>query len=282
MKKKLIVANWKMNHVFDEAQQWLESFSTQYEENKTALENVEAVVCPPVFLIDFLDGELLDLNFEKVDNLMAQSGEKIEDLPEDELTEFVLNDRSILLGAQDCHFEKSGSFTGDISAQMIAKLGATYVILGHSERRLTHLETDDLVAKKIKAAVDAGLTPIVCVGENKEVRDRKGHLEFVYKQLLLSIPKDTKYPKLVIAYEPIWSIGTGLVPSADEIAEMMKLIARIAKEKLAGLVDELFILYGGSVTEENSAAILAIENVDGLLVGKASLDADKFIKICLS
>lgn len=282
MKRKLIVANWKMNYAFEEARQWLRAFSAKYNENIENLENVEAVVCPPVFLIDFMDGELIEISFEKADEIMSQEGQKIEDLSEDELAEFVLNERSISLGAQDCHFEKSGSFTGDVSAEMIDKLGASYVIVGHSERRIFHFESDELVAKKIKAIVEQDLAPILCVGESKEIRDRKGHLEFVHKQLLLSLPKEIKYPKLVIAYEPIWSIGTGVVPSIDEIDEMIKLIAHIVKEKFAGLVDELFILYGGSVNEENAAEILSIENVDGLLIGKASLDVDKFIKICLS
>ncbi len=282
MAKKMIVANWKMNNVFDEADQWLATFLDLRNANLDALKNIETVLCPPVFLVDYLDSQLLDNAFDGLEKKMAEQNKQVEDFSEEELADIVIGERPFLLGAQDCHYENSGSFTGDLSAEMVKKIGGDYVILGHSERRENHFETDEIIAKKVAAAAVHDLVPILCVGESKEVRDQKKHVEFVYKQLLFSIPKGVKFAKFVIAYEPIWSIGTGVVPSSEQISEMIKLIKKIIAEKGAEFADEFFVLYGGSVTEENAKAILAIENVDGLLVGKASLDAEIFVKICLS
>lgn len=280
--KKLIVANWKMNNSFAETDRWLKTFITEYDRNFAEFENVEPVLCPPVFLIDYVDSTLLDKSFEELDDFLKEEEKDIDDFSEDELADFVAMQRPFELGAQDCHYAENGSYTGDISAQMIKTLNANYVIIGHSERRARHLESDEMIAQKARLVQKNNLTPILCVGENKEVRDVRGHLEFVYKQLMASVPRDVHFPRLVIAYEPIWSIGTGVVPSAAEIKEMMRLLRRICQEKIPQIADEFVLLYGGSVTEQNSASILEIENVDGLLVGKASLDAKKFAQICLS
>lgn len=279
---KIIVANWKMNHAFDEADIWLgnffKSFSTEFEK----LQNVKMVLCPPVFLLDYLDSELMNDGFENLEVTMKNEQKKFEDFSAEELTKIVLDERPISLGAQDCHHELEGSFTGDVSASMLKKVGCEYVILGHSERRAGHFESDEIIAKKIKTAVEENLIPIICVGENKETRDAGMHLQFVYKQIMRSVPQEIKFTKLIIAYEPIWSIGTGVTPTAEQIGEVAKLIKKIFSEKLAGRADEYFTLYGGSVTSKNSAEILAISGIDGLLVGKASLDADEFVKICIS
>jgi len=282
MIKKMIVANWKMNNAFEETDQWFAAFLDLYAGNINELQGIDIVLCPPSFLVDYLDSQLLDDAFDNLEQIMIEESKKVEDFAEEELAEIITKQRPLWLGAQDCHFESAGSFTGDLSAEMIKKLGADYVILGHSERREHYLETDEIVAKKVVAAVAQDIVPIICVGESKEIRDQKKHLEFVYKQLLFSIPQGVKFDRLVIAYEPIWSIGTGVVPSLEQIAEMTKLIKKILSEKSAGFAQDFFVLYGGSVTEENSQEILAIESVDGLLVGKVSLDANKFIKICLS
>ncbi len=194
----------------------------------------------------------------------------------------MVKNRPLKLGAQDCHYENSGSFTGDLSAAMIKNVGCGYVILGHSERRAGHFESDEIVAKKVKAALANNLIPIICVGENKEIRDQNKHLGFVYKQLMNSMPQDVKFKKLIIAYEPIWSIGTGVVPTTEQIAEMAKLITQVFKEKFSDIAQEYFVLYGGSVTSQNSKEILAVAHVDGVLVGKASLDASEFVKISIS
>lgn len=282
MTKKMIVANWKMNNAFEESDQWLASFSDLYYSNWEELQNTEIVVCPPSFLIDHMDSQLLDNTFDGFEQIMLEEKKQVEDFSEDELMDIMEAQRSFWLGAQDCHYENSGSFTGDISAEMIKKIGADFVILGHSERRANHFESDEIVAKKVAAAVTQNLVPIVCVGESKEVRDQGKHVEFVYKQLLLSIPQGVKYEHLVIAYEPIWSIGTGVVPSLEEIEEMAKLIRKIFVEKGQDFANSFSILYGGSVGEENAKEILAIADVDGLLVGKASLDVNAFVNICLS
>lgn len=279
---KIIAANWKMNHAFDEADAWLDiffkNFSTQYDQ----LKNIEMILCPPSFIIDYLDSELMNDGFEQLEEVMKSEQKKFEDFSTEELNEIVLKDRPIKLGGQDCHHEESGSFTGDISASMLKKIGCEYVILGHSERRAGHFETNEIVAKKIRTALSQNLTPIICVGESKETRDAGKHLQFVYQQIMQSIPSDVSFEKLIIAYEPIWSIGTGVTPTSEQISEMAKLIKKIFAEKLSTLSKEFFMLYGGSVSAQNSKEILAIEGVSGLLVGKASLDAEEFIKICIS
>ncbi|NBV06540.1 MAG: triose-phosphate isomerase [Proteobacteria bacterium] len=282
MTKKIIAANWKMNHAFEEADSWLEFFLKKATEEKAKLSETEIVLCPPVFMIDYIDSELMESGFQKLEMLLKYQGKDVTQISEEEITKIVLDERPIKLGAQDCHFENSGSFTGDIGAAMLQKIGCEYVILGHSERRAYHFESDEIVAKKIRNAVAQDLIPIICVGENKEVRDQNKHLEFVYRQIMNSVPLDIKFNKLVIAYEPIWSIGTGIVPTSDQIKEMAKLIKKIFSEKMSNVANQYFMLYGGSVTEQNSAEILAVENVDGLLVGKASLDSEEFLKICLS
>ena len=282
MTKKIIAANWKMNHAFEEADSWLEVFLKNAAEKKSELAEVEAVICPPVFMIDYIDSELMESGFQKLEMLLKYQNKDASQMSEEEITKIVLSERPLQLGAQDCHFETSGSFTGDISAEMLQKIGCEFVILGHSERRAGHVESDELVAKKVRAAIAKDLIPIICVGESKETRDQNKHLEFVYRQIMNSVPWDIKFEKLIIAYEPIWSIGTGLVPTLDQIAEMAKLIKKIFDEKMSGLAEQYFTLYGGSVTSQNSAEILAIQNINGLLVGKASLDAEEFLKICLS
>ena len=279
---KIFAANWKMNYAFDETDEWLDIFLKKYVMQLEQFENREIVLCPPSFLLDYIDSELMQEGFEDLESTMQKEQRKLEDFSSEELTQIVLSERRLKLGAQNCHHEESGSFTGDISASMIKKVGCEYVILGHSERRAQHFEKNEIIAKKIRSALTQELTPIICVGESKEVRDQGKHLEFVYKQLLSSVPQDVKFKKLIIAYEPIWSIGTGVTPAAKQIAEMVKLLRKIFNEKLSSLADEFFILYGGSVTSQNSAGILAIPNVDGLLVGKSSLDADEFVTICLS
>ncbi len=280
MKKKIIVANWKMNNGFDEADQWFLGLLQKHETEKNVLQNVDAVVCPCVILIDSMAANLADYSFDSVEKNVALQNKAIEEFKEEELTKMVLAQKPLSIGAQDCHYESFGAFTGDVSAKMIAEVGCEYVILGHSERRQNHVESSEFVAKKVSAVVAQKLIPILCVGESKEVRDAGSHLEFVYKQLMESVPKVEKFKKFVIAYEPIWSIGTGVVPSVAQIKEMMNLIHKVAREKLSHLADEFFVLYGGSVSVDNSGEILAISNLDGLLIGKVSLNVDDFFDIC--
>jgi triosephosphate isomerase len=279
---KIIVANWKMNHAFDEADMWINSFLKNHSGAIERLKNVEIILCPPTFMLDYIDGELMEDGFQQLEEIMKREQKKFEDFSSEELTQIVLDERPLRIGGQDCHHEISGSFTGDISAAMLKKVGCQYVILGHSERRAGHFETSEIVGKKIKAALSEKIIPIICVGESKETREQSRHLEFVYKQIMNSVPTDVKFDKLVIAYEPVWSIGTGVVPSLEQISEMAKLIKKVFNEKFQGLANEYFVLYGGSATSLNSKEILSIHGIDGLLVGKSSLDAEEFFKICIS
>ena len=180
------------------------------------------------------------------------------------------------LGGQDCHAETSGAYTGDVSAEMLADAGATHVILGHSERRAMHGETDAVVLAKAQAAIAADLTAIICVGETERQRDAGATLDVIGAQLLSSLPTEATSANVVIAYEPVWAIGTGRTPTLPEIADVhlflrSRLTARMGADAL-----EVRLLYGGSVKPSNAAEIFALPNVDGALVGGASLKAVDF------
>ena len=182
---------------------------------------------------------------------------------------------SLLIGAQDCDARADGAHTGDISAPMLADVGCRAVIVGHSERRSDHGEGDANVRAKAQAAAAAGLTPIICIGETEAERDAGNTLKVLERQLAGSVP-DEAASDTVIAYEPVWAIGTGRTPSVDEVAQAhafmrSELVARFGAEGSA-----MRLLYGGSVKPANAAELMAIENVDGALVGGASLKADDF------
>jgi triosephosphate isomerase len=186
----------------------------------------------------------------------------------------------IAIGGQDCHPSEAGAFTGDISAEMLADAGASHVIVGHSERRQGHRETDADVRAKASAARRAGLTAIICVGETRAERDQGRALDVVRAQLHGSVPEGFIGADLILAYEPVWAIGSGLTPTAVDVAEIHALV----RDELASLVrpgdqDRVRILYGGSVKPSNAKELLAIENVDGALVGGASLVAADFLGI---
>ncbi|KFE35034.1 triosephosphate isomerase [Thioclava atlantica] len=182
----------------------------------------------------------------------------------------------IAVGAQDCHMQASGAHTGDISAQMIADAGGSHVILGHSERRADHGETDDQVRAKTEAAIAAGLTAVVCVGETEAQRDAGETLAVIGSQLKGSLPDRATGANCVIAYEPVWAIGTGRTPTLEQIAEVHDFM----REQLIGHFgsegDAMRLLYGGSVKPGNAGEIFAVSNVDGALVGGASLKAADF------
>jgi triosephosphate isomerase (TIM) len=183
------------------------------------------------------------------------------------------------LGAQDCHPEPSGAFTGDISAPMLKDAGAAYVIVGHSERRTLHHETDALVRAKAEAALKAGLIVIVCVGETRQEREAGDAIAVVTRQLKGSLPPGAGPESVVVAYEPIWAIGTGLTPTPMDVAQMHGAIrALLGKIYHAGGL-KMRILYGGSVKPSNCQELLTLDNVDGALVGGASLKAADFLAI---
>jgi triosephosphate isomerase (TIM) len=235
---KLIAGNWKMNGLKADGVAFARALAERAARTRP---KAELLICPPATLL------------AEFAALLMGSG--------------------IALGGQDCHAEAKGAHTGDISAAMLKDAGCSYVIVGHSERRADHGESDAMVRAKAQAARAAGLTPIICVGETASERDAGGALTVVAKQLAGSIPDGAAAP--VVAYEPIWAIGTGRMPKAAEIAEVHGLIrAELGKRFRDGGTAR--VLYGGSVNAKNAGEILPIANVDGALVGGASLDADSF------
>jgi len=181
---------------------------------------------------------------------------------------------SVAIGGQDCHAQASGAFTGDVSAEMLRDAGATAVIVGHSERRIYHRETDAEVRAKAQAAWRAGLLAIVCVGETKDERVAGRTLDVVGRQVAGSVPDGASAATLVIAYEPVWAIGTGLTPTIVDVAEVHGFIRKQLRAQSA-----VRLLYGGSVKPSNAKELMAVANVDGALVGGASLKADEFLGI---
>jgi triosephosphate isomerase len=243
--RPLVAGNWKMNGLKSSARV-LSEIHAGYTPGLKA--KVDLAVCPPATLVGAFA-------IQSVGSRVA-------------------------IGGQDCHAKETGAFTGDISAEMLADAGATYVLVGHSERRQYHAEKDTDVCAKAVAAYRAGLTAIVCVGETREEREAGRTLAVVRKQLRGSIPADSNSRNLVVAYEPVWAIGTGLTPTAADVAEVHALIREELK-RLVGKAEQakVRILYGGSVKPSNAAELMAVENVDGALVGGASLVAADFLGI---
>ncbi len=186
-----------------------------------------------------------------------------------------LRGSGIALGGQDCHAEMKGAHTGDLSAAMLKDAGCSYVIVGHSERRADHAETDAIVQAKAKAAQAAGLVPILCVGETLAERDAGETLAVVKRQIEGSVPEGLKASQIVIAYEPVWAIGTGRTATAAQVAEVHASIRELIEERVKDGAD-VPILYGGSVKPTNALELLGVANVDGALVGGASLEAGDF------
>ncbi|WP_300534786.1 triose-phosphate isomerase [uncultured Mameliella sp.] len=236
MRRKLAAGNWKMNGT----RAALDELAAMGPAAEGA---AEILVCPPATLI-------------------AAAARAVTD---------------IAIGGQDCHPAPSGAHTGDISAPMLADAGASYVILGHSERRADHGEDDALIREKTRAAWDANLTAVVCVGETLDQRDANNTLDIIGGQLAASIPDGATAHRLVVAYEPVWAIGTGKVPTVEQIGEVHGFIrARLERRFGAGVGRSTRLLYGGSVKPGNAAEIFAVPNVDGALVGGASLKAADF------
>lgn len=243
--RPLVAGNWKMNGL--EAQ-LAEAVSVRDALAAGAADpGTDVMICPPVTLLAAL--------------AKAAAGSKLQ------------------VGAQDCHWEVSGAFTGDISAEMLKDAGATAVIVGHSERRGGHGELDCIVRRKAEAAHRAGLTAIVCVGETLGERRAGLALEVVCRQLAGSLPAGAKVLNTTIAYEPVWAIGTGVTPTSAEVAEVHGAIRRALVDRFGGEGAGMRILYGGSVKPANAAEIFTIRDVNGALVGGASLKAADFLAI---
>jgi len=185
----------------------------------------------------------------------------------------------VAIGAQDCHAEPAGAFTGDLSAEMLKDAGASAVIVGHSERRSFHHETDAEIRAKALAARRAGLLALVCVGETRPEREGGYTIGVVGGQLAGSLPDGANAENLAVAYEPVWAIGSGVTPSAADIAQVHGFIRQELGKRYGGAGPRIRLLYGGSVKPANAAELLAVENVDGALVGGASLKAEEFLAI---
>lgn len=241
-RRKLVVGNWKMNGL----RSALSEVRAMVDGAK-ALPGVDLAICPPATLLGAVGG--------------------------------ALEGSAIGLGGQDCHPERSGAFTGDISPEMLVDAGAAYVIVGHSERRAGHTETDAMVASKASAAYRAGLTPIICVGESLDQRDRGETLAVIKEQLGGSIPDAAATSPTVIAYEPIWAIGTGRTPTTAQVAEVHQAMVAALELRFGPAAKGIRLLYGGSVKPENARELMHVPGVDGALVGGASLKAGDFLRI---
>ena len=242
MRRRLAAGNWKMNGL-RAALAEVELLAADHPDPEC-----EVVLCPPATLV----------------RSMAK----------------VCRDNCVTIGAQDCHENTAGAHTGDISAEMLADAGAEYVILGHSERREAYGETDEQVRRKTVTAWGAGLRAIVCIGESEEERLAANTLDIIGGQLAGSIPDAATGENLVVAYEPIWAIGTGRVPTLSEIGEVHDFIRmRLERRFGNGVGRSVRILYGGSMNPGNAAEIISVPNVDGGLVGGASLKAADFTRI---
>jgi len=250
MRKKVIAGNWKMNKNLNE------SISLIKEIKLAALSltgKADVIICPPF------------TSLETSANLLKES--------------------SVKLGAQNMHFEESGAFTGEISASMLKSTGCEYVILGHSERRTIFGESDEMINKKIKKALSAGLKPIFCVGETLEEREAERTEKVIEKQITGGLKDITEndMKTIIVAYEPVWAIGTGKNASPKQAEDVHVFIRNLIKALYsAEIAEKTIIQYGGSVKPDNSKELLSMPNIDGALVGGACLKADSFIDIIKS
>ncbi|OYX12986.1 MAG: triose-phosphate isomerase [Rhizobiales bacterium 32-66-8] len=243
-RRPLVAGNWKMNGVRHSGAEVL----AMIEHCEPALAaRIDLLICPPATLVTQLAAEA-------------------EGSP-------------IAIGGQDCHANASGAHTGDISAQMLADAGARYIIVGHSERRADHGESDAIIRTKTESVWWAGLTAIVCVGESQAQRQEGSAVAVVAEQVRQSVPDGANGTNLVVAYEPVWAIGTGLVPTVADVEEMHGDIRRVLTDRFGAEAQKVRILYGGSVKPENAPVLLRAADVDGALVGGASLKADDFLAI---
>jgi triosephosphate isomerase (TIM) len=239
-RRPLVAGNWKMNGLSASVGELRKIIAGAGQ-----LGNVDVMVCPPATLLAGFAA--------------AARGSRV------------------AIGAQDCHTAVAGAYTGDIAAEMLKDAGAQAVIVGHSERRHYHGESDAMVRDKALAARRAGLAPIICVGETRAERDA-GHARAVVRgQIEGSSPDGT--PDFTIAYEPVWAIGTGLTPTPRDVADMHGFIRQMLSARYGEAAQQIRILYGGSVKPSNAAELLAVDNVDGALVGGASLKAEEFLPI---
>jgi len=242
--RPLIAGNWKMNGLRASTAE----FEAMLAGAAEVTGKVDLLVCPPA-------------------TLLASFAEKAR------------GTKALAVGAQDCHAKASGAHTGDLAAEMLADAGASAIIVGHSERRADHGESDIVVHQKAEAVWRAGLVAIVCVGETQQQRDAGQTLDILRGQLNLSLPQGSRADNLVVAYEPVWAIGTGLTPTAKDVEQIHAFIREFLIERFNGEGARMRILYGGSVKPSNAAELMAVANVNGALIGGASLKATDFLAI---
>lgn len=248
MRTKLVIGNWKLNGNFAFNEQLLRDLSAGVKDTSAQDQVRQMVVCPPAVYLQHCSGLLASAH--------------------------------IHLGAQDVSDEISGAFTGEISGVMLKELGCRYVLVGHSERRARHAESNELVAKKAFVALEAGLTPVVCLGETQVERDH-GLTEKILSAQLQAVMNllQEKMARVVLAYEPIWAIGTGLT-ATPELAQEVHRFLRLSLAKFdSEVASKVSILYGGSVKADNAKSLFDMSDIDGALVGGASLKADEFLDI---
>ena len=239
-KNYYVMANWKMNLTAGEGASLASEVLSAAKESAS---QVTTILCPPSLMVRHIAD--------------------------------VANGSGVMIGAQDCHSEASGAFTGDVSAVQVKDAGASYVLVGHSERRQYHAENDETVADKARAAIDAGLIPVICVGEHLSERESGNAIEVVKRQVLGSVPEGITAPFL-LAYEPVWAIGTGKVPTVDDIEAMHKALRDVLMNQRNVTSENAHVLYGGSVKASNAEDIFALPSVGGVLVGGASLKIQEF------
>jgi triosephosphate isomerase len=250
MRKKIVAGNWKMNKTFNEAEDLLFNISDLLKENPVT--GAQVLVCPPALYL--------------------------------ELAADIAHENGFDCGAQNLSEHESGAYTGEISAAMIASTGAKYVIIGHSERRTYFGEKDDLLAVKVSQALKHGLVPVYCCGEILAEREENRHFDVVggqISQALFHLGADD-FIKVVVAYEPVWAIGTGRTASPEQAQEMHAYIRKVLAGKFGDAAKETTILYGGSCNAANARELFANPDVDGGLIGGASLKAEDFVKIAHS
>ncbi len=249
MRQKIVAGNWKMNTTIPQGKELVEALSARRAEIPA---NVKLIVCPPFT------------------HLYAVTQ--------------ILKDSPIGVGAQNCANKESGAYTGEVAAAMVESVGCQYVILGHSERREYYFETSETLLDKIKLALAHNLTPIFCVGERLEERESNMHFQVISAQLREVLcqlaPED--FAKVIVAYEPVWAIGTGKTATSDQAQEVHAFIRAFLAETFGALAENTSILYGGSCKPSNAKELFAQEDVDGGLIGGASLKADDFLGIAKS
>ena len=245
MRNKIVAGNWKMNKTLADCKSWADEMLLKYN---TSAKNVSVIVAPPSPYISVLSESFKN---KKV---------------------------AIAVGAQNCHQEEKGAYTGEVAADMIKSLGAGYVIVGHSERRTYFYEKNELLAKKIHTALKNNLTPIYCVGEILQERQSQKQLEVVRLQLMEALP--VSISKIIIAYEPVWAIGTGHTATPEQAQEMHAYIREVIREKWGSdAASSVPVIYGGSCNPQNAKELFSCKDVDGGLIGGASLAVDSFIQI---